>query len=116
VGPAGEAATVSSRPRRGRGVGSGGRLGRAGPQGQLGREDGAGPTAGRERGGRPAGPASQLGRARGGGGGWAERGGEGGERKEKGFFLFSLNLDEWFSQFQSIKTKMHGSAWCSKPK
>jgi hypothetical protein len=40
---------------------------------------------------------------RGGGGGWAERGGEG-ERKEKGFFSF---LDEWFSQFQSIKT----NAW-----
>jgi hypothetical protein len=37
--------------------------------------------------------------------GWAERGGGGG-RKRKGF-PFSLNLDEWFSQFQSIKT----NAW-----
>jgi hypothetical protein len=98
VGPAGEAAAVSNRPRRGRGVGSGGR---AGPQGQLDREAGAGPTAGRERGG------GRL-------ASWATREGEGaagpkGEEREKkkGFFLFSLNLDEWFSQFQSIKT----NAW-----
>jgi hypothetical protein len=30
-------------------------------------------------------------------------GAEGGREKRKGF-PFSLNLDEWFSQFQSIKT------------
>jgi hypothetical protein len=52
VGPAGKAAAVfSNRPRRRRGVGSGGA---AGPQGQLGRVRGGGSAGpkGEERGGR----------------------------------------------------------------
>jgi hypothetical protein len=48
---------------------------------------------------------AQSGGGKKGGAGWAERGG-GGREKRKGF-PFSLNLDEWFSQFQSIKT----NAW-----
>jgi hypothetical protein len=70
-----------------------------------------GPKAG-EGGGASRATEARLGRraswaTRGGGGaGWAERGGGGKGEKKKGF-PFSLNLDEWFSQFQSIKT----NAW-----
>jgi hypothetical protein len=66
----------------------------------------AGAHSGERKGGGQLGRAGQMGRARGEGGDWAERGGEGGEREKK-VFLFSLNLDEWFSQFQSNKT----NAW-----
>jgi hypothetical protein len=63
-------------------------------RGALGGEVGRGQVGPRrERGGEPAGPTGQLGRSRQGGGGWAERGGEGGERKEKIFpflYLFSI--------------------------
>jgi hypothetical protein len=89
VGPAGEGGGGFPTARALGAACAGGQLEAAGPGGRLGRAP-AGPRRGPQRGwgGRPVGP-----RAR-GGGGWAERGGEGGG-KEKGF-PFSLNLDEWF--------------------
>jgi hypothetical protein len=59
--------------------------------------------------------ATREGRGRAGprqeGAGWAERG----KREKERFFPFSLNLDEWFHNFNQSK-QMHGSAWCSKQK
>jgi hypothetical protein len=102
VGPVGEAAAVfqppAPRARRGeRGGAAGphwaGRLAR-GPQ-REGRGGKAGWAA--REGEGAAGP-----RAR-GRGRLGRKGRRGGKREEKDF-PFSLNLDEWFSQFQSNKT------------
>jgi hypothetical protein len=103
VGPAGEAAAVSNRPRRGRGMGSGGSAGPrraarpAGPGGWCGAHDGKGEEGGKA--GWAAGPHAR------GRGSWAERGGEGGERKEKGFSFFPKIhfLDECFHNFNQSK-------------
>jgi hypothetical protein len=71
VGPTGGvAAAVSNRSRAGRGVRGG-----VGPRGQLGRAGWA--HSGEEWGGRPVGPPAR------GRGSWAERGGKGGEEREK---------------------------------
>jgi hypothetical protein len=86
-------------------VGSGGRLAAAGPQGQLDREVDwatAGPTAGRGERGEAGWAALASWATREGRGGWAEREGDGGKRKEK-YFPFSLNLDEWFHNFNQSK-------------
>jgi hypothetical protein len=103
VGPTGEAAAVFQPPAPRARRGERGGLGHAGPQGQLGREAGAGPTAGSERGGgRLASWAAREGEGAAGPKG-EERGGE---RKEKVFFLFFYKihfLDECFHNFNQSK-------------
>jgi hypothetical protein len=84
-------------------VGSGGGLGRKASW--AGRPAGSprGPQREGERGGGNAGWAALASWvAREGRGGWAEREGEGEKRKEK-YFPFSLNLDEWFHNFNQSK-------------